>query len=88
MTSSQRKKREQELRRRLAAHEILRLRGVEFHMGERSGVVVERWGHFIGVWVAQKEGFAWTPASHLEATDIVADEDAAIRHTLLVIASL
>lgn len=79
---------ESELLSQLLAHEVLALRGFSFDHADREGIIVERWGHFVGLWHFDGEVYVWTPAGYSEPTDRFADQDAAVRHTLVVISSV
>lgn len=81
-----RRDRERELERQLQSHELLKLRGYDFRPGDRGGVVVERWGSFVGVWSHVDGTFEWTPGGHQEPTDRFSEVADAVRHTLVIIA--
>lgn len=81
-----RRDRERELERQLQAHEVLRLRGYAFRAGDHGGVVVERWGSFVGIWSHLDGMFEWTPGGNQEPTDRFRGLSEAVRHTLVIIA--
>lgn len=76
-----------ELLDRLSSQEILILRGYNFAIGIGGRLVVDRRGHVRGFWSFDGAQFAWTPAGTTEPTYWAPSIEAAIRYTLVVLAT-
>ncbi|MBL8567349.1 MAG: hypothetical protein JNM89_16690 [Hyphomicrobiaceae bacterium] len=72
---------------RLARHELLWLRGYQFLLAPKGGVLIERRGHARGIWKHDGERFNWTPMGYTEPTHFADDVAAAVRYTLVVLSA-
>jgi len=66
---------------------VLAQRNYVFVADESDGVVVRRGPHVRGLWRCFGGEFGWIPAGYAEPTHYVRDAEAAMRYTLVVLAT-
>lgn len=71
----------------LTAQPILAERDFRFSFDGQDRLIVNRSSHLRGIWRCAGNQFTWTPAGYNQPTHSVRDADAALRYTLIVLAT-
>lgn len=71
----------------LRAQPVLAPRGYTFHVENGDELLTFRGSHLRGIWRCCDGEFAWTPAGYTVPTHTVRDVEAALRYTLVAIAT-
>lgn len=71
----------------LLAQPVLAQRGFTFRVENADELLTFRGPHLRGIWRCVKGEFAWTPAGYTVHTHTVRDVEAALRYTLVALAT-
>lgn len=69
------------------AQPVLAPRGFRFALGSPEELVAFRGPHMRGIWRCVGGRYAWIPAGYVEPTHDVGDAEAALRYTLVALAT-
>lgn len=75
------------LLQKLLDQPVLAQRGFRFEVAAAHELLAYRGAHLRGIWRCADGEFAWTPAGYSVATHAVRDVEAAMRYTLVALAT-